>query len=721
MSKVSVTVEAKVSRMYRDGGADPALVDLLQAIDPWDDDALSELIEVDGRLRISLRRPISMVRYLEAVPDLPRRELPLDSAIDVVLRSMSGGARPTSAAVAELKAQFPEMAVAIDEAAVLGRAVVSTTGVSQLVRSSPQRVVPDDFGPIGEDGVPRYQLVELLGSGSSGEVYLAVDRLLSEQDRPARVAIKILATQVRTTRAKMQLAEEASKARRVLHDHVVRVLDRGLSDEGEDYIVYEHVEGGDLDRWLEAHGPRVAPAAAATMVAKVARGLQAAHLAGLVHCDLKPSNILVTSSGEPKVADFGIAVRESELVARREEAMQPMGNIAFISPEQYRGEPGCLGVQSDVYALGGVLFYLLTGELPNGSTVEEVARTHDLATGRPGPPDPRLKIPRIDDDLAAICRRAMASKPADRHASAGELADDLEAWVRHEPIAWRRPSVWRVARLATRRRPALVAAIAVAFLSVVAGAGAAGYWVSVAKENRARADAADATVSDARNEIEVVYRFFKQLQSMGMGQDMIQMVVAWEQVTRDAGLDSPQSRLEAWRLKTQRARDIVKEYIDAGREDHVETLMWQGVLGFWLVNNKEFDEAAERLGWAVERWRAKGLETDALAEQTRRLWLSARALQLHAKSLRGELTSDDRSELLSLNREVGAALKGGGLAGGLPTRERLLEAQAAMYSPALLDRPREHADAQAKLDQHRKLASKPLPQYKASRAAKQPR
>jgi hypothetical protein len=700
--------------MYREG--DPALVDLLTAIDPEDDDALSELIEVDGRLRISLRRSISMKRYLEAIPDLTLRELPLDSAIDVVLRAMSGGARPTSAAVAELKSQYPEMAVAIDEAAVLGRAVVSTTGVSKLVRSSPQRVVPDNFGPAGEDGLPRYRLVELLGSGSSGEVYLAVDRLLSEADRPARVAIKILATQVRTTRAKMQVADEASKARRVLHDHVVRVLDRGVSDEGEDYIVYEHVEGGDLDRWLEAHGPRVAHVTAAAMVAKVARGLQAAHLAGLVHCDLKPSNILVTSSGEPKVADFGIAVRESDLITRRDEAIQPMGNIAFISPEQYRGEPGCLGVQSDIYALGGILYYLLTGELPNGSTIQEVARTHDLAAGRPGPPDPRVKVPQLDDDLAAICRRAMALRPADRHASAGELADDLEAWVRHEPISWLRPSLWRLAELAAKRRPGLFVLSAIALLSVIGGAGAAGYWISVAKENRVRADVADATVSDAQFEVAHFFQFLGRLRDMGLGQDLIQMVAALEVVTGDEVLGRPESRIEAWRLRTRRARDIVGEYIESGREDHVETLMWQGVLGLWLLNNNEVDEAVERLGWAVERWRAKGLGDDALAEQTRRLWLSARALHLHAKGLRGELTDDDRLALPSLETEVVAALNSPGLAGGLPTRERLLEALVALYSPGLLDRPRDHADALTRRERHRKTLASPSPQYRDSQA-----
>src|SRR5262249_8770250 len=155
-------------------------------------------------------------------------------------------------------------------------------------------------------GRSRYQLTKLLGSGSAGEVYQAIDRQLSERDRPAYVAIKLLTNRGRAEGDRQLLVEEAAKARRVLHDNVVRVLDRGVSEQDEDYIIYEHVEGGDLDAWFERNGFRATPAEAARMAAKIARGVQAAHSSGVVHCDLKPSNVLVTDAGEPKVCDFGI-------------------------------------------------------------------------------------------------------------------------------------------------------------------------------------------------------------------------------------------------------------------------------------------------------------------------------------------------------------------------------------------------------------------------------
>src|ERR1043165_8796779 len=338
MAGHSRAVSAEIEATYREGAKDPDFATVLARVVADDDEAIAEAIEIDGRTRIMSGRPVDLKRYLDGVPSLATSELALDAAIDVTLRSRSRGPRPTPRAVQSLIADYPLLEHAISEAAVLAEAGVSTSGVGRIIRSAPERTLPADFGPLMADGLSRYRLTGLLGSGSSGEVYLAVDRQLSELDRPAYVAIKLIAGTGHNPRVRRLLAEEATKARRVLHSHVVRVLDRGVSEQDEDYIVYEHVPGGDLDSWFERRNWELRPKDAALMVAKIARGVQAAHSAGLVHCDLKPSNVLISEGGDPKVCDFGIAVREGDLSPEASNSGRPIGNIAFISPEQFRAE-----------------------------------------------------------------------------------------------------------------------------------------------------------------------------------------------------------------------------------------------------------------------------------------------------------------------------------------------------------------------------------------------
>jgi serine/threonine protein kinase len=207
----------------------------------------------------------------------------------------------------------------------------------------------------------------LLGSGGSGDVYLAADRQLSEQGHEALVAIKVLAGD-RGPWARQRLIDEATKARRVTHANVVRVLDRGVSDDDEDFVVYEHVAGGDLGEWLDRRPQRLSARDAASLMSRIARGVHAAHAAGLVHCDLKPGNVLMTAEGEPRVADFGIAVRADDEAAQYSgDREQPIGNIAFIAPEQFRMQDGCFSIAADVYALGGMLYYLVTRATPQRS------------------------------------------------------------------------------------------------------------------------------------------------------------------------------------------------------------------------------------------------------------------------------------------------------------------------------------------------------------------
>lgn len=431
-----------------------------------DDDLLAEVIEADAKLRQEAGMAVDLGRYLDAVPGLAGRLVPLDTAIEYALRAAAG-----ADGVETLVRRHPDLEGPIREGALLSDTMAEATeGGAALRAGNDTPDLPRGFGPPLHTGRPRYFLKEVLGSGSHGTVYLAVDRQLSEESRPALVAIKVLADEADPA-ARRRLMEEASKARRVDHPNVVRALDRGRTRYGEDYLVFEYVQGGSLDDRLRGQGP-MPPIEAAGLVAQVARGVQAAHSAGLVHCDLKPGNIIVTPDGRPKVADFGVAVRHDQPPPPTSAAAvadepgvagsrnRPIGNLAFISPEQYRCEPGSLAPPSDIYALGGLLFYLLTRALPNGATPAAVAATHATIGGRQESPSARRLRAGIDADLDAICGRALAPVAADRYGSAEALANDLEAWQRHEPIAWTRPGPWRLTVLLVRRHPMTIVAIA---------------------------------------------------------------------------------------------------------------------------------------------------------------------------------------------------------------------------------------------------------------------
>jgi uncharacterized membrane protein len=314
--------------------------------------------------------------------------------------------------------------------------------IAEAVRLTP-KLLPEPFGPGG-----RYVLHELVGAGRDSHVYRAVDTQLSKPGRDAEVAIKIRGpgAEART---------EALVGRSVQHEHVVRVIDYGVSDDGEPFIVQEWIGGGelgDLDTPLPArHAVRLAR--------QIASGVQALHSAGNIHGDLKPANVLLSPEGSPRVSDFDLA-SAADLNAFREG-----GNIAFMAPEMARGDRRLPSPVGDVYAIGGLLYMLLTGELPHGDNARTILERHRRGEEPEAPP--------ADRDLRAICRRALASDPQRRYQSAEALAADLDRWERRLPILWTRPSPWRRLRLLWRRRPlpfaaALVLVIAACAVAIVA-------------------------------------------------------------------------------------------------------------------------------------------------------------------------------------------------------------------------------------------------------------
>jgi len=700
---------SELTVLYDGGRDDPDFADIRRRFDIDSDAQLADLIEADGRLRLRLNKPVTLQRYLGAVPDLPRRSEPLDAAIDMALRSLARSSHVDEKSIDRLVTAHPQFEPAIREAAALNNALWSTTHMQRHLAASAVKALPCDFGPVMEDGSPRYELRELLGEGAFGQVYLAMDRQLSEEDHPALVSIKVLPGENRSPWTRQQLIDEATKARRINHPYVARVLDRGVSAENQDFIVYEFVEGGDLGRWARRRKGSLRPPDAARLVAKIARGVHAAHMAGLVHCDLKPNNIVLDAESEPKVADFGIAIRAEEQGRPRPEEdgdAEPLGNLAFMSPQQYRTEPGALTIPSDVYALGGILYWLLTGVLPNGSTPEEIRRTHDPQRGRRQPPLLRPHNPEVDRDLEAICRRAMAVEPEDRYSSAAEVAGDLEAWLRHEPLAWTRPSLLRLAGLWTRRKPALAAALALILLLLIVGGIVVARLSAVANQRRL-----DVAVAEARAEAEMRQR--------RLAREDLHGFIAGLEKARDEGLpaqvlreiwlsewlfgptvlgDGPE-RFELWRIRTDVVRDLLTKARAAGEENSFHALLWESALGFWLLDD-DYREAETVLDDNYRKWQALLDPQDPWLDHLRAMRACATVTRLaHTDHAGGQLI-DDRpalEELAAILQRAADMLDAD--APGSALHRVILDRQQVLYGPGLLDRPEQRKAAEDRMSE----------------------
>ena len=262
-----------------------------------------------------------------------------------------------------------------------------------------------------------------VGHGGTGVVYRARDRTMGRV-----VALKVLRPELADDHARERFVREVCAASRVEHDHIVRIY--ATADPADPILCFamEYLAGPSLAERLRVGG-RLDPREAAEIVAQTARGLAAAHAAGLVHRDVKPENILFEpTTGRAKIGDFGLARLVSEATGLTRDGVVA-GTPAYLSPEQARGESKA-GPLADVYALGVTLYDCLAGEPPfRGSPLRVV---HQILNDDPCPP--RALNDAIPRDLETICLKAMAKEPHSRYASAADLADDLDRWLRGEPI-----------------------------------------------------------------------------------------------------------------------------------------------------------------------------------------------------------------------------------------------------------------------------------------------
>src|SRR6266498_4166455 len=335
-----------------------------------------------------------------------------------------------------------------------------------------------DLAPDNADAVPQvktaarvakmlgelgdYELLEEVGRGGQGVVFRARQKSLNRI-----VALKVIGLGQWATKAHLRRFRlEAEAAASLDHPCIVPIYEVGERD-GQCYFSMKFVEGGQLDEVV-----RRAPISirqAAELIAKLARTVHYAHEHGILHRDIKPGNILLDQKGEPHLTDFGLArLIETESTVTR--TMEVLGTPSYMAPEQAVGNNAAISNATDVYGLGAVFYQLLTGQPPfaGGATYETIKLLLDTE-----PKQPRLLNPKIDRDLSTICLKCLEKDPKRRYSSALALAEDLERWLKHEPILARRTGIFARGKKWLQRNPtsALLAA------SLIALAAAAGWIV----------------------------------------------------------------------------------------------------------------------------------------------------------------------------------------------------------------------------------------------------
>jgi len=312
---------------------------------------------------------------------------------------------------------------------------------------------------LGELG--DYELLEEVGRGGQGVVFRARQKSLNRT-----VALKVISLGQWASKAHLKRFRlEAEAAARLEHPGIVPIHEVGERD-GSCYFSMKFIEGGQLDE--VARREPIPIRRTVELIAKVARTVHYAHEHGILHRDIKPGNILLDAKGEPHLTDFGLArLVESESTVTR--TLEVLGTPSYMAPEQAVGNNAQVKGATDVYGLGAVLYQLLTGQPPfaGGTTYETIKLLLDTE-----PRPLRLLNSKIDRDLSTICLKCLEKDPQRRYASALALAEDLEHWLKHEPIQARRTGIFARGKKWVQRNPssALLAA------SLIALATAAG-WI----------------------------------------------------------------------------------------------------------------------------------------------------------------------------------------------------------------------------------------------------
>ena len=273
---------------------------------------------------------------------------------------------------------------------------------------------------IGKIFAGRYKIIRQIGRGGMADVYLARDLILDGEE----VAVKVLRTNYQTDPIAVARFQREAKAMADLdHPNIVRITDIGEED-GQQYLAMEYVAGLDLKRYIKENAP-LSNEEAVRLMGQILLAMRLAHTQGIIHRDLKPQNVLLTSDGNAKVSDFGIAVAFAETSLTQTNSM--LGSVHYLSPEQARGSKA--SIQSDIYAMGIIFYEMLTGHIPyDGDSAVTIALQH-FQKPLPSIIEENKNVPQA---LENVVIKATAKKLSDRYKSVAEMYVDLSSCLSYE-------------------------------------------------------------------------------------------------------------------------------------------------------------------------------------------------------------------------------------------------------------------------------------------------
>ncbi len=465
--------------------------------------------------------------------------------------------------------------------------------------------------PLGRDSLVGYELLGERHRGGQGVVFEALQRATKR-----KVAIKVLydSPEIRGA-SRRRFEREIDILTQLRHPNIVTVHDRGAAA-GRFFYVMDLVSGVPLDRWIESQRTDRMQKAVASgnrgvvreeiadileLFAKICDAVNAAHLRGVIHRDLKPGNILIDGAGEPHVLDFGLAKFASELAgeatvaAAVTETGQFVGSMPWASPEQVTASPEELDTRSDVYSLGVLLYQAITAQFPYrvvGGVADVIDQIRNVEPrpmneARTQPSDGRsLGMPaRVDDEVETIVLKCLQKDRARRYQTAGDLGRDIRRYLNHEPIEAKRDSFGYLLRKQLRRHRLIVTAAAAVLLAVVGGLIASlSYWRQaeerrvLAEKESERARAAETKANTKTEEADAVAKLLEQ---------MFGSSDAYEFPGPDATI-----------------REVITKYSDAifdNLEDKPEIEMrMRKTLGMAFYNLAEFDKAGQSFSRGLE-------------------------------------------------------------------------------------------------------------------------
>lgn len=338
----------------------------------------------------------------------------------------------------------------------------SIAAVGPMAGAAMRPARPDAGSALPLEMIPGYEMLRVIGRGGQAVVYEAL-----QISTHRRVALKVLLYgSVGGVARAARFAREIRVVAQLRHPGVVTIFDSGVTADGRPFFAMEYIVGEPIHQWVQrrqrehSESPRDSVRHTLILFTRVCEAVRHAHQHGVIHRDLKPSNILVDAEGQPHVLDFGLAKIEdatTEDFAEMTTEGQFLGTIAYAASEQVRGDPHLASTRTDVYALGAILYELLTqrGPVPMSGSVSEVIEA--IATR---PPDrPSMLREGIDGELETIVLKALAKEPERRYEGAGALLDDLSRYLAGEAITAKRDSAWYVMRKTMRRHRLPVAVI----------------------------------------------------------------------------------------------------------------------------------------------------------------------------------------------------------------------------------------------------------------------